>query len=603
MNQTILDAKGELEAAGLEVKPSGEGALWIAATTNDAGGGIRLSTDASTLLWKENRWVAVFPADGMLNYEVPGELYDLLPMIRGVYTRYRRLGGPFKDAFRRSVPNPESYLVGRYPREDRQQPSPTSRRMEIGTDEGLRLRIDWSGPIAARTASELTRGKALLWMAGELVWGGPEGTKLSPVELTWIDFLDFLARVWPYLQWEEGYPLGLQPREPSLLRAEAKARWQMQPEDRSCEEERDVSAFEERHNLAQGFQSKDLPFVRLVREGNQMWLDSQHGTTLRPATEVLEQLSAIGDAITGRVASSGDARARDVTERWHSRELQRPMELAAIATGLSAETIRWVVNVAPSESPQLDVPQGEFQLTEVLAAARQMIGSLEPETVNAAIAAIAGLPKVATPRLDRLSEEAEGLIYRLRASKPYVQGYTLAGWFRTVFGMGDSRSLEPEELLKDLDVLVREIDTPDDLLDALACWGLRHGPAVVLNKSGKHAQTPPGRRTTLAHELGHLLIDRAGALPLAEVLNGRAPWRVEARARAFAAELLLPRKRAEEVSQGSSDISQAVEELRSEYTVSREVAVWQILNARPSLSRQQLAVLETMVSSIGRLFF
>src|SRR5205823_1365479 len=106
----------------------------------------------------------------------------------------------------------------------------------------------------------------------------------------------------------------------------------------------------------------------------------------------------IGEAIASRAASSGDVRTQDVIERWHRREFLRPMRLAEVATGLSAETIRWAVNAAPSESRELDAPEGEFQLTEVLTAARQMIGSLEPETVHAAISAIAGLPKLATPR-------------------------------------------------------------------------------------------------------------------------------------------------------------------------------------------------------------
>jgi Zn-dependent peptidase ImmA (M78 family) len=276
------------------------------------------------------------------------------------------------------------------------------------------------------------------------------------------------------------------------------------------------------------------------------------------------------------------------------------MELAEIATGLSAETIRWVEEATPSEGLELDAPQGEFQLTEVLAAARLMVGSLQPETVRAAISAIAELPKVNTAELDLLSDKAEGLLFHLGPSKPYVEGYTLAGWLRKQVGIESSKPVDPEELLKRLGVPVREIAIEDDLLDAVACWGTRHGPVVVLNKAGRHAQSLPGRRSTLAHELCHLLIDREGALPLVGVLNGRAPWRVEARARAFAAELLLPRKRAEEVSRASADIMSAVDELKSAYGVSHEIAIRQIDNARPFLSSQQSAVLERMVSSLER---
>jgi Zn-dependent peptidase ImmA (M78 family) len=54
-----------------------------------------------------------------------------------------------------------------------------------------------------------------------------------------------------------------------------------------------------------------------------------------------------------------------------------------------------------------------------------------------------------------------------------------------------------------------------DRIDAVACWGPRHGPAVLLNREGRHAHTERGARATLAHEICHLLIDRQGSLPLA----------------------------------------------------------------------------------------
>ncbi len=70
-----LAAKADLEAAGLEVKQSGERWLWIAATTQDVGDGIRLSSDAAVLFQRDEYGVAIFPA-GALTYEVPGALAD-----------------------------------------------------------------------------------------------------------------------------------------------------------------------------------------------------------------------------------------------------------------------------------------------------------------------------------------------------------------------------------------------------------------------------------------------------------------------------------------------------------------------------------------------
>jgi hypothetical protein len=110
---TTLDAKAKLEAEGLYVACNNAHSLWIAANYQDVGEGIRLSNDACSLLWDSGRWVAVFPAEGLLTYEVPGTLPDLVSIISAVYSQYRRAGGLFKDAFKQVVPDPEQYLVGR----------------------------------------------------------------------------------------------------------------------------------------------------------------------------------------------------------------------------------------------------------------------------------------------------------------------------------------------------------------------------------------------------------------------------------------------------------------------------------------------------------
>jgi hypothetical protein len=131
----VLDARADLEAGGLTVKPRGETSLWICATIQDAGG-VRLSNDASVLLREGDRWIALFPAAGMLSYEVPGELPNLIELIKGVYANYRRFGGPLKDAFARSVPDPEQYLQGQLPTEDRPIPRSPTRRVEVGGGSG-----------------------------------------------------------------------------------------------------------------------------------------------------------------------------------------------------------------------------------------------------------------------------------------------------------------------------------------------------------------------------------------------------------------------------------------------------------------------------------
>jgi hypothetical protein len=115
MHVTALDAKAKLEAEGLQVSWNNPQSLWIAATVRDAGSGIRLSEDACSLCWNSGRWVAVFPAEGLLTYEVPGSLPELVSVITAVYAHARETSTPFKDAVKQVVTGVEQYLVSRSP--------------------------------------------------------------------------------------------------------------------------------------------------------------------------------------------------------------------------------------------------------------------------------------------------------------------------------------------------------------------------------------------------------------------------------------------------------------------------------------------------------
>ncbi len=115
MLTTAVDAKAKLEAEGLLVSCNTAHGLWIAAHVRDMGDGVQLSDDACSLTWHTNRWVAVFPAEGLLTYEVPGSLPELVSLITAIYACHRQAGGSLQAAFSQVVGEPEQYLVGRSP--------------------------------------------------------------------------------------------------------------------------------------------------------------------------------------------------------------------------------------------------------------------------------------------------------------------------------------------------------------------------------------------------------------------------------------------------------------------------------------------------------
>jgi Zn-dependent peptidase ImmA (M78 family) len=125
---------------------------------------------------------------------------------------------------------------------------------------------------------------------------------------------------------------------------------------------------------------------------------------------------------------------------------------------------------------------------------------------------------------------------------------------------------------------VEDLPALEPALDAIACFGDRSGPAVLVNPNGRHAHSAGGRRATLAHEIAHLLLDRGRGLLAAEVFGGSTPVRLERRARAFAAELLLPREVASRALAHASSLKHASGELEERYGVSRQVVGWQLKN-------------------------
>lgn len=100
--------------------------------------------------------------------------------------------------------------------------------------------------------------------------------------------------------------------------------------------------------------------------------------------------------------------------------------------------------------------------------------------------------------------------------------------------------LDIERILERLHVRFEELTLGDEGVDGAALVRSGGRPVVAVNRSGRFARTPWGRRMTLAHELCHVLHD-GDASGLVGVVSGEwAPYLPERRANAFAAMLLAP---------------------------------------------------------------
>ena len=230
--------------------------------------------------------------------------------------------------------------------------------------------------------------------------------------------------------------------------------------------------------------------------------------------------------------------------------------------------------------PEEERDWAEPRSDELLAAAR-LVGPQPRATLKPILEAVRGVRRRDRPELDRVSEEAMSVIEDMHDEPPYMQGYELASWVRLKRRATYSGGrINPSMILKSWGVPVIDADLGVRTIDAIGCWGPSHGPAVLLNSDAGYSASSGRGRATLAHEICHLLVDREISLPLVEVLGGRTAKHVEQRARAFAAELLLPRDiagRAFLDSEGAE--ARTVSSLRSRFGVSTELLAWQVKNS------------------------
>ncbi|MFP4204105.1 MAG: ImmA/IrrE family metallo-endopeptidase [Opitutales bacterium] len=454
--------------------------------------------------------------------------------------------------------------------------------LTIGQDPGLRFEIALGSP-AGRDAS-LAWGDLRLFLDDEAIWEGEHDSidaSTKPVNWTWIELLEYLGNWWPWLCLEENYPIaGVNPLYPSDIRKESEKRWVDLPQEIADAEEMAVYRYLLRHDLSSALSGCYLPSLLIKPQGEQCMLSSAAlgKSVIRPKDEVIGTLTAVGDHLADYLKESSNVRARQALRNWRERMNRSDDVLMGILSGLSAAERESLSNgQAESVFWECDA-RNPFQDTEVLAAARMSKGIIPSGTQRLLLSRIKALAFHATPKLDRLSRDVSASFKEI--GRPFEQGYWLAGWLRRKMKTQSESSPDLEHWLREWNIQILEESLPDGSIDALAVWGPRHGPAVLTNTTEPAKPAHPyGRRTTLAHEICHLLIDRERALPLGEVLGGNVAEHAEKRARAFAAELLLPRKLAEIIFRQSESLESAIQQMKEQYQVSEELIGWQLRNA------------------------
>lgn len=433
-------------------------------------------------------------------------------------------------------------------------------------------------------------------LRGQPIWGN----SAEPSDGVLVDAGDiclFFGRNWIHLALEEGLPNDMALGTLEHLREAFRSRRARLPFGARRSQEESLERFYDAHDLARAVPTTALPSVLLVRQGLHYWaLTEQSAERLRLADVLLPLEQFVGD-IVDVLVRSGSKRYADAVEAWQSRWEADKLVAASLATRRSKEDLEILGEKSSALASAFQGRVSDFAESEILAAARLSRGLSADHTAHL-LNELARLPKSDDVEvLDRISSAVvsgtKGYSYA------YDEGLGAARVVRDQLGIANAEPVDPRQLLEDaLHIVVKKVSLRGaSSLDAFSAWGPRFGPAVVLNTNGFHNQGH-GVNATLAHEMGHLLMDRHGALPLVDVLLGSQRNDVEARARAFAAELLLPQEVARErQANWTGSIKSLVRRLSREFRVSAAVAAWNVYNAGTQLSAEERAGLRGIAGS------
>lgn len=445
--------------------------------------------------------------------------------------------------------------------------------VQLGSAEGIQLRLQYDCKNRGQDGLLWAHGRLLV--AGEPVWVNDDG---SAIEWTWIDLLEWLARNWKYVLYEQSMPFNESTLSMITLLRDLQRRWEDMPQSRVEEEEELALRFLHRHDMAYGFKGMFLPTLYIFRVGRLMeiTLPTLKTETRLPLSQVVADLEAIGNGLAEKATEHLHSRTKAAVSLWRGRVEQKVGTVVRLMTGLSSDELSAVSGDTDLSFWEVD-DMRPIDDTEMLAAARMTVKVLTPEQQRKVLDRIKSASHSDTDQLDSLGECIRNEVQQ--EERPHDQGYWAANRLRQLLELGEKDSVDPAALLRKWNVNIDGLPLETSGIDALACWGPRHGPVLFLNREDGSPAHIHGERSTLAHEICHLLLDRHDALPVAEVLKGHTPERLEKRARAFAAEFLLPRSVAAAHVRDADDLKKSVRSLSGSFGVSEALVCWQVYNS------------------------
>ena len=184
--------------------------------------------------------------------------------------------------------------------------------------------------------------------------------------------------------------------------------------------------------------------------------------------------------------------------------------------------------------------------------------------------------------------------------RPWLDGYRLAQTFREERGLGTKPLHDVEHVMRDMGIDVGELELSDAGLHGVSLAGPGYRPSVRINKRSQRAARSTSRHMLLAHELCHLLHDWRPGEEFSLISSERADWPTEARANAFAAELMMPRDALRTAIGGRHIDIHVLREITRDFQVGLQAAILHLRNIGLLTETQGDALYEELLNPAER---
>ena len=114
----------------------------------------------------------------------------------------------------------------------------------------LSVDLHWSDEKGEETATDATWGRLSVAVDGKPIWGQRTKHGLSGIHWAWIDMLEHLAEVWPWLEQQDGWPRGISLSMPRDFESVVRNRLADLASRRRLEVEQRFHEFRRRHDLS-----------------------------------------------------------------------------------------------------------------------------------------------------------------------------------------------------------------------------------------------------------------------------------------------------------------------------------------------------------------